>query len=424
MKVLIYCQYWQKGGIEKLIQYMTEQFPREYQFNIVTEDVPDPENQYVLSLDTRVYFQDFKPFTPKNVAKLRTLVESIDPDVVIAMGSNRSIYKLSRACAGTPYPVIVSEHNSDKEIARTLYNDVHFLNAIRNSADLNHVIFKSFADGYPHSEKVRVISNPVLKSDDRSDVRNKDKNIIVNIARYHLEQKQQDILVHAFSLVAKQNPSWELHLYGGDWFGGKAQVQALVDKYELQSQVFLHDATDRVNDVLSSASIFAFPSAFEGFGLVAGEAMSVGVPVVAFANCEGVNQLVNDGYNGILVDSGLKDSEKFASALSELMNNESKRIAYSENALKIVDDFSLDEFIINWKNIIDEASALKGKNKLLNLSEIEQHYMELVLSGLLFDKHYNNQPKKVITRKVRAITNKFHIQKLARYVYRKIKHLR
>ncbi|WP_413111981.1 glycosyltransferase [Thaumasiovibrio sp. DFM-14] len=421
MKVIIYSQYWQKGGIEKLVQYMTENFPSDYSFSIITEDVPDPVNQYVLPKDTRVFFQSFKPFTPKNLTKLRTLIESIDPDVVIAMGSNRSLYKVSRACIGTPYPVIISEHNSDKEIARSLYNNVDFLNAIRNSADLNHVIFQSFAHAYPLEEKVRAISNPILESSYKSDVRDKEKNIIVNVARYHLEQKQQDVLVRAFSLVAKKYPNWELHLYGGDWFGGKNKVESLVKDLDLVSQVYVNDAIDNVEEVLASADIFAFPSAFEGFGLVVGEAMSVGVPVVAYSNCEGVNQLVRNKYNGLLVDSHLKDCDKFSKALDELMGNESKRLEYSNNAVEIVKDFSLNKFIFEWKNLIDEASSLKGKNKLLNLSEIEIHYMDLVVSGLLFDRAYANKSRNSIESKLRELIRKYKLQKLARYVYQKIK---
>ncbi|OBT13660.1 hypothetical protein A9264_15250 [Vibrio sp. UCD-FRSSP16_10] len=419
MKVLIYSQYWQKGGIEKLVTYMVDYFPAEYQFSIVTEDVPDPRNQYELPLNTPVYFQKFTPFSEPNKRKLRAFVESIDPDVVISMGSNRSLYKMSRACVDTPYPVIISEHNSDKEIRRSLYRDRDFLNAIRHSADLNHVLFESFASGYTNPENIRVITNPVLSSPLTNQFTK--RNIIVNIARYHLEQKQQDVLVKAFSVIAKDYPDWKLHLYGGDWFGGKKEIQALVTKLGLDSQVVVNDSIDNVHEVLSVASIFAFPSAFEGFGLVAGEAMSVGLPVVAFADCEGVNQLVTNNYNGILVESHLKDSERFSEALKTLIDDESIRSTYSTNALNITNEFSLDKFISGWKDIIDEVALLKGHNKLSNLSEMEKHYMELVVSGMLFDKSYRSQPKYKLKNKVKMLARKYKLTKYLRAFYRRFK---
>ncbi|WP_039467481.1 glycosyltransferase [Photobacterium gaetbulicola] len=423
MNILIYTKHWRKGGIEKLIAYLIEHSDNRYNFTILTEDVPDPKNQYELPINVRIYFRRYSPFTDKNKNNLRSAIKNIDPDVIVVMGSTREIYKISRASIGLPYPIVISEHNSNKEIAKNFYNDYDFYNAVRNAADLNHVIFSSFAEDYPNKDKVRVVTNPILPLDYRASVSEPGatKKKIIHIARYDLNQKQQDILVRSFSLIAQKHLDWELHLYGGDWFGGQQEIKNLVSKLDLSNQVFVHDAIENVGEVLSTGSIFAFPSAYEGFGLVVGEAMSVGLPVVAFADCEGVNQIVKNGYNGTLVSSSLRDCDMFSQALDNLMSDEEKRKEYSINALKTISDFSLEKFISGWEEIFDEAFSLKGKNKLLNLSDIEQHYMDVVVSGLLFDKIYSRTPKKIIFNKVRSIIHKLRLQKLARYIYRKFK---
>lgn len=45
---------------------------------------------------------------------------------------------------------------------------------------------------------------------------------------------------------------------------------------------------------------FAFPSAYEGFGLSLAEAMSMGLPAVGYKSCSAVNELIVDGKNGFV----------------------------------------------------------------------------------------------------------------------------
>ncbi|MGF1689593.1 glycosyltransferase, partial [Photobacterium japonica] len=357
MNILIYTKHWRKGGIEKLIAYLIEYSDVTYNFSILTEDVPDPTNQYQLPLNVNIYFRRYSPFTEKNKESLRDMIQKIDPDVIVVMGSTRELYKVSRASIGLPYPIIISEHNSNKEIAKNFFNDYHFYNAVRNTADLNHVIFNSFGEQYPHKEKLRVITNPIMPLPQRAIVEKASdgKNRIIHVARYDLHQKQQDVLVRSFALIARKHPDWEMHLYGGDWFGGQDEIRSLVKQLDLSNQVFIHDAIENVGEILATGSIFAFPSAYEGFGLVVGEAMSVGLPVIAFSDCEGVNQIVKDGYNGVLVNSGLRDHEKYSVALDELISDGAKRKYYSDNALETINDFSMEKFISGWQEVLDEA---------------------------------------------------------------------
>ena len=60
-------------------------------------------------------------------------------------------------------------------------------------------------------------------------------------------------------------------------------------------------STNDVPDVLRQGDIFAFPSAYEGFGLSLAEAMSMGLPAVGYKSCSAVNELIVDGKNGFCV---------------------------------------------------------------------------------------------------------------------------
>lgn len=85
----------------------------------------------------------------------------------------------------------------------------------------------------------------------------------------------------------------------------------MIKKYGLENRVFLKGATKNVAAVLKEGDIFAFPSAYEGFGLSLGEAMSMGLPAVGYRNCSAVNELIQDGRTGFLyTDNSIDFSQK------------------------------------------------------------------------------------------------------------------
>jgi glycosyltransferase involved in cell wall biosynthesis len=78
----------------------------------------------------------------------------------------------------------------------------------------------------------------------------------------------------------------------------------------------------------SLASVFAFPSWYEGFGLPVLEAMACGTPVVAADNSS-LPEVVGDG--GLLVDASSPD--ELASALMRLLSNQGLRAALRRTGL-------------------------------------------------------------------------------------------
>jgi len=87
-------------------------------------------------------------------------------------------------------------------------------------------------------------------------------------------------------------------------------VQEIVDRYNLQGRVLLlGEVSDEDRKVIYNASdIFIIPNItvpgdVEGFGIVALEAGSCGVPVVA-SNIQGLRDAVIDGKTGYLIKEG------------------------------------------------------------------------------------------------------------------------
>lgn len=105
---------------------------------------------------------------------------------------------------------------------------------------------------------------------------------LVTIGRFSVN-KRLDRLLDAMVPLVAGNPGWHLDVVGVPGDHSLADVEAMIAARELAAHVGLHaglpDAA--VRDLLGDVSLFASASQYEGFGLVAVEAMSAGlVPVL------------------------------------------------------------------------------------------------------------------------------------------------
>ena len=131
-----------------------------------------------------------------------------------------------------------------------------------------------------------------------------------------------------------------------------------MSEYDISSQtirtsVFRGGATDNVLDVYNKAAIFAFPSAYEGFGLALTEAMSAGLPVIGYKNCPAVNELIKDGENGYLCEDGVN---AFAQALDKLMSDEKLRKKMGKAAKEDMKQYDSEKIWDMWEKLIKQVA--------------------------------------------------------------------
>src|SRR5439155_6553417 len=82
---------------------------------------------------------------------------------------------------------------------------------------------------------------------------------------------------------------------------------------------------ERIPDAVGDADVFVFPAVGEGLGLVAAEALLLGVPVVATQDGGGVTDIVPETGAGRLVSP---DAREIARAIEQLASDpESRRLA-------------------------------------------------------------------------------------------------
>ncbi len=89
-------------------------------------------------------------------------------------------------------------------------------------------------------------------------------------------------LVTAFDLLAAEHPDLQLRLAGPQGWG-EAALEAAIAAAAHRDRIVRMGWVDDRRSLLAGASVFAYSSRYEGFGLPPLEAMALGVPVVATA---------------------------------------------------------------------------------------------------------------------------------------------
>ena len=126
----------------------------------------------------------------------------------------------------------------------------------------------------------------------------KNSHIIIAVGRLH-RQKGFDFLIDAMKPVAKKYPDWKLYIFGEGELKEKLQCQ--IDRAKLSKNIFMKGFSHNIKSEFEKSSFFVLSSRYEGYPMVLLEAMSLGVPSVAFDCPEGPSELLSTG-GGILVE--------------------------------------------------------------------------------------------------------------------------
>lgn len=125
-------------------------------------------------------------------------------------------------------------------------------------------------------------------------------------------------LVEAFERVPEP---WKLVLAGSTGYGA-AEILSRIESSPARARIVVTGwvSSEVLREWLARASIFAFPSLDEGFGIPVLEAMAWGIPVVT-SNRSALPEVAGDA--ALLADPF--DTEAIAAALLSLVKNESER---------------------------------------------------------------------------------------------------
>lgn len=132
-----------------------------------------------------------------------------------------------------------------------------------------------------------------------------------------------DLLLRAFQQVVAEHPDWQLSIFGGG--DERDRLATQIEQLGLTGRAHLKGATDRLDEQLAAASIFVLSSRREGLPMVMLEAMTAGLPVVAFDCPTGPRRVISHRRSGLLVPP--QDVDALAAGIRELIEDPATRRA-------------------------------------------------------------------------------------------------
>lgn len=286
-------------------------------------------------------------------AQLSRLLEKEKPDVIVSFREPTG--RLLLDGVGTKIPVISMLHNDPDEIFRG--SPAEERKALEKSAAIQVLLpsFISKAKKYLHYDHFIAIPNAVNAPHVTADhLAKKGKYTITCVGRLTGRTKRQHLLIEAFARLSKDHPDWQVKLWGDTYDKPYvASLKSKIKKYGLEKQVFLCGTTKDMDAVWKETDIFAFPSHHEGFGLALAEAMCCGIPAVGYRSCPAVNELIQSGKTGLLVEEGVS---ALAEGLKKLMESPVLRERFGKNAQMAAEMYRPEIVWGKWEEKIGECS--------------------------------------------------------------------
>ena len=346
------------GGLERVAAGLAvEMAHRGHKVMAFTWSSPDSHPHFAIPNNLSLFHYIFTG-DASTIYPLRKELLACMPDVFVSPSSFNNVLFWCAVLQGTGIPLLYSEHNNPWYIEKERWDRAE-RQAVLWAADAVHLLTHSYMTSVPYSLQAKccVIGNTVSLPDVLPSPTDH-APCLLSLGRFACV-KQIPLLVQTFSLLSKDFPDWELHIWG-DGEDRSSIIKAIAAVK--CTKIHLHGLATQPEQQFVQADIFCIPSRFEGFPLTVVEAFSYGLPVVGFAECSGVNNLVQSGRNGALAKK--MTPESLADSLRPLMKNPALRKNLGDAARQDALAFSPAKIYDQWERLLMETAAHKDHTQL------------------------------------------------------------
>ena len=338
MKVLHLIKVKGIGGAEQhLLALLPSLRQRGVDAQVLSLDAGDDAARFHSALDERgVPWQRVATgfdVSPRLGVSVVRAVRAARPDLLHTHMVHGDVYG-SVAANALRLPFVSSRHNDDRYLLGPFrYVDRAFMKRVRRLVAISDSVREFLARaGLPEDRLLTIHYGLDELPSAPSELTPKQAGIapgaplVLAIGRL-IAQKDHDTLLRAFALAREHHPDARLAILG--WGILEEETRELVHERGLAESVVLPGRVEP-RAWLERADIFAHSSRWEGFGIVLLEAMLAELPVVA-TRVSAIPEIVVGGQTGLLVEAG--DAEAFAAALTELLDDPSRRTVLGKAGL-------------------------------------------------------------------------------------------
>lgn len=288
--------------------------------------------------------------------RIKRAIEDIRPDVIVCVKLD---FVSVLANLKGDIPLIVESHtlchseNMDEVgMLRRMY--IWSLKRSIRKADAVVALTEGDANDWKaYNDNVHVIPNVVNLNDSGSYASFEQKSVIY-VGRFS-KQKDIDSLLRIWAIIHQEYPDWRLDIYGE----GELKEHYLSRIHLMDANIHVYEPTANIMEVYREHSILLLTSLYEPFGLVLPEAMSCGLPVVAFDCPYGPADIITDGVDGYLIED--RDVELFAQRVGQLISDYDLRVQMGKAGIASSKRYQASCIIPQWIQLFEQLTSSRGK---------------------------------------------------------------
>ncbi len=300
-------------------------FHQQYQYNVI-------KRQWVKKLLKQKYEQ-----------RLAEKIRQIQPDIIVCTSADHIelLVKLKGSI-----PLVVESHSicirtigDGRCCLQRKWNKYHYMKALPKVDVIVALTEEDANEWRKIHHNVVVIPNIVHLNEGKVSTLGNKRVIWVGRFDY---QKCPLEMVRIWKVINTQFPDWQLDMYGEGELRNELENSVRL----LDMNITIHQPTERIFECYQESAVFVSTSLFEPFGLVIPEAMSCGLPVVAYDCLYGPRDIIRNGVDGFVIEN--RDINKFAEKVCLLMGDHDLRVKMGSEGVKSSSQYEDAKIMPKW----------------------------------------------------------------------------
>jgi len=339
------------GGAELLVRELNK---RLVDYNIKSEAIYFTNPQKVSLLSNESCLDLDSPRSFRAISQFRKIIKNKlkkGTDLIIHCHLIWPLYYIPIAVAGLNCKLIYTEHSTHnkrrqylffKPVEKFIYKRYESVICISNGTKnaLNNWLDSSLAD------RLEVIYNGARHFNKKLNVNIRYDNKISIISVGSLSKHKG--FEYGIKAVAHLKSDIHKYLIIGEG-PERSKLEELIKNNDLVNTVSLLGWVDDIEPYLHKSDLSLIPSLWEGFGLVAVEAFSAGLPVVA-SDVPGLNEVLNsDECPSILTEK--ENVNELVNGIRSFQTKINNGVDFRDSAVSCASKFTLDEMVKNYAQV-------------------------------------------------------------------------
>ncbi len=200
-------------------------------------------------------------------------------------------------------------------------------------------------------DKIIAINNP-LSFSNAAFTNLEKENALLYVGRINSGQKRSERILEIWEKLYKKFPDWRFDIVGD----GPTKIElAKLSSVKGLERIYFHGYMDP-RPFYERSKIFCLTSDFEGFGMVLAEAQAYGVVPIAFNSFAVVDDMIENGGSGVIVEKDNMDS--YVQEIEKLINDPVYLKKLSERGKVHILKYSLENIVEEWIHLFKEMKII------------------------------------------------------------------